>query len=274
MKDNSIKNKLYHIIFEAETPSGKLFDIMLLITISLSVICVILESVTEIQEGYGDILGKLEWMFTIIFTIEYFMRIYIVKNSLKYIFSFMGLVDLLSIIPTYLLFLSGTHHFSIIRVIRLIRIFRIFHLSSYVRGGQIMMIALRRSFPKIVVFLMSIVLLVIILGTLMYVIEGPMGEKNPGFGDIPNAMYWAIVTLTTVGYGSAVPLTVVGKFLASIIMILGYGIIAVPTGIVSSAIVKQHRSNPNTFRCDSCLSEGHNQLAKFCKDCGKELFLD
>ena len=273
MTDNSIKNKLYHIIFEAETPSGKLFDIVLLITIFLSVICVILESVADIKIQYGDVLQNLEWFFTILFTIEYFMRIYIVKKPIKYIFSFMGLVDLLAIIPTYLMFIADLHHLTIIRSIRLIRIFRIFHLSSYVRGGQTMLIALRRSLPKIIVFLMSIVLLVIVLGTLMYIIEGPMGEKNPGFEDIPNSMYWAIVTLTTVGYGSAVPITALGKFLASIIMILGYGIIAVPTGIVSAAIVR-NKINPNTFRCDSCLSEGHNQLAKFCKDCGEELSID
>jgi len=269
MTDNSIKNKLYHIIFEAETPSGKLFDIVLLITIFLSVICVILESVADIKIQYGDVLQNLEWFFTILFTIEYFMRIYIVKKPIKYIFSFMGLVDLLAIIPTYLMFIADLHHLTIIRSIRLIRIFRIFHLSSYVRGGQTMLIALRRSLPKIIVFLMSIVLLVIVLGTLMYIIEGPMGENNPGFEDIPNSMYWAIVTLTTVGYGSAVPITALGKFLASIIMILGYGIIAVPTGIVSAAIVS-NKINPNTFRCDSCLAEGHDPLSKFCKECGEE----
>jgi len=269
MKENSIKNKLYHIIFEAETPTGKLFDVVLLITIFLSVICVILESVVDIKSEYGDVLQNLEWFFTIVFTIEYFMRIYIVKKPIKYIFSFMGLVDLLAIIPTYLVFIADLHHLTIIRSIRLIRIFRIFHLSSYVRGGQTMLIALRRSLPKIIVFLMSIVLLVIVLGTLMYIIEGPMGENNSGFEDIPNSMYWAIVTLTTVGYGSAVPITVLGKFLASIIMILGYGIIAVPTGIVSAAIVSNKRHS-NTFRCDSCLSEGHDPLSKFCKECGSE----
>ena len=269
MKENSIKNKLYHIIFEAETPTGKLFDIVLLITIFLSVICVILESVVDIKIQYGDVLEKLEWFFTILFTIEYFTRIYIVKKPIKYIFSFMGLVDLLSIIPTYLMFIADLHHLTIIRSIRLIRLFRIFHLSAYVRGGQTMLIALRRSLPKIIVFLMSIVLLVIVLGTLMYIIEGPMGKNNPGFQDIPNSMYWAIVTLTTVGYGSAVPITALGKFLASIIMILGYGIIAVPTGIVSVAMVK-HQLLSVTRTCSNCMIEGHENSAKFCKECGEE----
>ena len=269
MKENSIKNKLYHIIFEAETPTGKLFDVVLLITIFLSVTCVILESVVEIKIQYGDVLEKLEWFFTILFTIEYFTRIYIVKKPIKYIFSFMGLVDLLSIIPTYLLFIIDIHSFSIIRSIRLIRIFRIFHLSSYVIGGRKMMLALRNSFPKIIVFLLSVVLLVTFLGTLMYLIEGPDGAKTKGFADIPNAIYWAIVTLTTVGYGSAVPLTVLGKFLASIIMILGYGIIAVPTGIVSVAMVK-HQALSVTRTCANCMIEGHEKNAKFCKECGEE----
>ena len=269
MKENSIKNKLYHIIFEAETPTGKLFDVVLLITIFLSVICVILESVVEIKIQYGDVLEKLEWFFTILFTIEYFTRIYIVKKPIKYIFSFMGLIDLLAIIPTYLMFIIDIHSFSIIRSIRLIRIFRIFHLSPYVIGGRKMMLALRNSFPKIIVFLFSVVLLVTFLGTLMYLIEGPDGANTKGFADIPNAIYWAIVTLTTVGYGSAVPLTVLGKFLASIIMILGYGIIAVPTGIVSVAMVK-HQALSVTRTCANCMIEGHEKNAKFCKECGEE----
>jgi len=269
MKENSIKNKLYHIIFEAETPTGKLFDVVLLITIFLSVICVILESVVEIKIQYGDVLQNLEWFFTIVFTIEYFTRIYIVKKPIKYIFSFMGLIDLLAIIPTYLMFIIDIHSFSIIRSIRLIRIFRIFHLSSYVMGGRRMMLALRNSFPKIIVFLLSVVLIVTFLGTLMYVIEGPDGAGTKGFEDIPNAIYWAIVTLTTVGYGGVVPITVLGKFLASIIMILGYGIIAVPTGIVSVAMVK-HQSLSMTRTCSNCMMEGHENSANFCKDCGEE----
>ena len=269
MNNKKLKNKLYHIIFEAETRSGKLFDILLLITIVLSVLCIVLESVNIIEYKYGVLLEKLEWFFTILFTIEYILRIWIVRKPIKYIFSFMGLVDLLAIIPTYLVFIADLHHLTIIRVFRLIRLFRIFHLSKYVRGGQTMLIALRRSRPKIIVFLMTVLLLVIVLGTFMYLIEGPNGNQTKGFEDIPNSMYWAIVTLTTVGYGNAVPATVLGKFLASLIMIMGYGIIAVPTGIVSAALVRPEEVT--TLTCSNCLSQEISPNDKFCHECGSKI---
>ena len=234
--NTKLKNKLYQIIFEAETPSGKLFDVLLLITIVCSVICVSLESVADISSKYGSILRTLEWIFTILFTIEYFLRIWIIKNPFKYIFSFMGIIDILAILPTYLLFIFNLQFLMIIRVVRLIRLFRILHLSNYIRGGQTMLIALRRSLPKIIVFLLTVLLFVIVIGTIMYLVEGPMGNNTDGFENIPNSIYWAIVTLTTVGYGSAVPVTAFGKLFASLIMLLGYGIIAVPTGIVASAV--------------------------------------
>ena len=234
--NKKLKNKLYQIIFEAETPSGKLFDVILLITIVCSVICVSLESVADISSKYGSILRTLEWIFTILFTIEYFLRIWIIKNPFKYIFSFMGIIDILAILPTYLLFIFNLQFLMIIRVVRLIRLFRILHLSNYIRGGQTMLIALRRSLPKIIVFLLTVLLFVIVIGTIMYLVEGPMGNNTNGFENIPNSIYWAIVTLTTVGYGSAVPVTAFGKLFASLIMLLGYGIIAVPTGIVASAV--------------------------------------
>ena len=233
-----LKNKLYQIIFEAETPNGKLFDVVLLITIILSVICVSLESVDSISVKYGVLLRSLEWIFTILFTIEYFLRIWIIKNPFKYIFSFWGVIDFLAILPTYLLFIFNLQFLMIIRVIRLIRLFRILHLSSYIRGGQTMIIALRKSIPKIVVFLLTVLLFVIVIGTIMYIVEGPLGNNTEGFENIPNSIYWAIVTLTTVGYGSAVPVTAFGKLFASLIMLLGYGIIAVPTGIVASSVSK------------------------------------
>ena len=236
--DIKLKNKLYQIIFEAETPNGKLFDVVLLITIVLSVICVSLESVDSISLKYGVLLRSLEWIFTILFTIEYFLRIWIIKNPFKYIFSFWGVVDFLAILPTYLLFIFNLQFLMIIRVIRLIRLFRILHLSSYIRGGQTMIIALRKSIPKIVVFLLTVLLFVIVIGTIMYIVEGPLGNNTEGFESIPNSIYWAIVTLTTVGYGSAVPVTAFGKLFASLIMLLGYGIIAVPTGIVASSVSK------------------------------------
>ena len=234
--NTKLKNKLYQIIFEAETPSGKLFDVLLLITIVCSVICVSLESVADISSKYGSILRTLEWIFTILFTIEYFLRIWIIKNPFKYIFSFMGIIDILAILPTYLLFIFNLQFLMIIRVVRLIRLFRILHLSNYIRGGQTMLVALRRSLPKIIVFLLTVLLFVIVIGTIMYLVEGPMGNNTDGFENIPNSIYWAIVTLTTVGYGSAVPVTAFGKLFASLIMLLGYGIIAVPTGIVASAV--------------------------------------
>ena len=261
------KEGLHEIIFEADTKKGKLFDIILLIAIIISVLGVILSSVESIDKKIGNLLTFIEWIFTLLFTVEYFLRIYSIKNSFKYIFSFMGIIDFLSIIPTYLVFLyPPIHVFVDIRAIRLIRIFRIFKLSRYLRGANVMQIALKSSRPKIIVFLLSVILIVIILGTLMYIVEG---QKN-GFENIPKSIYWSVVTLTTVGYGNVVPVTTVGKFLASIIMILGYGIIAVPTGIVSAAIAKSV-TKVTTQVCRSCSKEGHDSNAKYCKFCGFKL---
>lgn len=271
MKEERVKRKLYKIIFEADTKSGKLFDVFLLIAIILSVLCVILESVSEIHEKYHSLLNGIEWFFTILFTIEYVLRIYVVKRSIKYIFSFMGIIDFLAIIPTYLMFFFPPIHFLIdIRVIRLIRVFRIFKLSRYLRGAHVMQIALRSSRPKIIVFLLSVFILIIVLGTLMYIIEGTIAHTD-GFDNIPNSMYWAIVTLTTVGYGGVVPVTILGKFIASFIMILGYGIIAVPTGIVSADMARIRKSKITSKTCQDCISEGHEQDAEFCKFCGFKL---
>jgi len=259
--------KLHEIIFEADTKKGKIFDIILLIAILISVFGVILSSVDSIEKDYGNILRFSEWIFTILFTIEYIFRIYCIKKPIKYIFSFMGIIDFLSIIPTYLVFLYPPIHVLVdIRAIRLIRVFRVFKLSRYLRGANIMQIALKSSRPKIIVFLLSVVLIVIILGTLMYIVEG---QKN-GFENIPKSIYWSVVTLTTVGYGDVVPLTTTGKFLASIIMILGYAIIAVPTGIVSAAIAKS-ASKITTQSCRVCSREGHDLDARHCKFCGASL---
>ena len=261
------KDRLHEIIFEADTSKGKLFDVILLIAILISVFGVILSSVDAIEKEYGHFLRFIEWLFTILFTIEYILRIYSIKKPFKYIFSFMGIIDFLSIIPTYLVFLYPPIHVLVdIRAIRLIRIFRVFKLSRYLRGANIMQIALKSSRPKIIVFLLSVILIVIILGTLMYIVEG---QKN-GFDNIPKSIYWSVVTLTTVGYGDVVPVTVFGKFLASIIMILGYGIIAVPTGIVSAAIAKSV-SKVTTQSCQVCSKEGHEIDAKHCKFCGSIL---
>ena len=273
MKDNnakSFKQKVHEIIFEADTTNGKLFDVILLAAILLSIIGVMLESVDEIDKKYHELIMAFEWGFTILFTIEYFFRIYAVNRPLKYIFSFMGIVDLLAIIPTYLIFIfPAVHWMSVIRAIRLIRIFRIFKLSRYLRGAHTMQIALRSSRPKIIVFLLSIMLLVIILGTLMYIIENSVGTN--GFENIPNSIYWSIITLTTVGYGNIVPMTILGKIVASFIMILGYGIIAVPTGIVTAEFSRKRKEKVNTQVCPDCTAEGHEMEAKFCNKCGAEL---
>ena len=273
MKDNnakSFKQKVHEIIFEADTVTGKLFDVILLAAILLSIIGVMLESVNEIDKKYHELIMAFEWGFTILFTIEYFFRIYAVNRSFKYIFSFMGIVDLLAIIPTYLIFIfPAVHWMSVIRAIRLIRIFRIFKLSRYLRGAHTMQIALRSSRPKIIVFLLSVMLSVIILGTLMYIIEN--SARTNGFENIPNSIYWSIITLTTVGYGNIVPMTILGKIVASFIMILGYGIIAVPTGIVTAEFSRKRKEKVNTQVCPDCTAEGHEMEAKFCNKCGAEL---
>ena len=233
------KTKIHDIILGINTKAGRRFDLILLVMILVSVIGVILSSDIAIEEKYGFTLYVAEWIFTILFTIEYGLRIYSAKDRKKYIFSFMGIVDLIAIIPTYLMFIYPPIRYLLdIRIIRLIRIFRVFKLSNYLRGAYTMQIALRSSRPKIIVFLLSIGISVVLLGTLMYIIEG----QNSGFENIGTSIYWAVVTLTTVGYGDVVPLTGAGKLLASFIMILGYAIIAVPTGIVSSELTKNRSS--------------------------------
>jgi len=232
------KEKLREIIFGYRTKDGKRFDVILLIAIIISVIAVMLDSDKEIHKNYGKLLLIAEWFFTILFTIEYILRIYCTTDKKKYTFSFMGIIDLLSIIPTYLMiFYAPLGYLIDIRVMRLLRIFRIFKLSPYLRSGHTMQIALRSSRPKIIVFILSVSLVVIILGTLMYIIEG---QQN-GFDNIPKSIYWSVVTLTTVGYGDVVPITALGKTVAVFIMLLGYAIIAVPTGIVSSELTKHNK---------------------------------
>jgi len=253
------KESLREIIFGYRTRSGKIFDIALLALIIISVIGVMLDSDKNIHQRYGDVLLTAEWIFTIIFTIEYILRIYCSRSKRKYVFSTMGIIDLLSIIPTYLMVFYAPIGFLIdIRIMRLIRIFRIFQLSKYLRSGHTMQIALRSSRPKIIVFILSISLIVIILGTLMYIVEG---QQN-GFDNIPKSIYWAVVTLTTVGYGDVVPITTLGKTISVFIMMLGYAIIAVPTGIVSSEMSRNRQDKTQLKNQDTILEKEQEIISK------------
>ncbi|MCT4603681.1 MAG: ion transporter [Marinifilum sp.] len=263
-----LKQKLYDIIFEADTKAGKLFDISLLIIILLSILFVMLESVSSIEKEYSTLLRILEWIVTIIFTIEYFLRIWVVKKAHRYLFSFYGIIDFLAILPTYLaLFFAGTQGLVVIRALRLLRIFRILKLNRYTKESTIIIKALHQSRIKISVFLFAILTLVTIIGTVMYLVEG----AENGFTSIPRSIYWAVVTLTTVGYGDISPITPLGQFLASVVMIIGYAIIAVPTGIVSAELSKTKFQNKSTQVCPNCLMEEHDNDATYCKHCGQKL---
>ncbi len=263
----SIKNRLYSIIFEADTAKGKLFDIALILAICLSILLVSLESIPSFNSRYHLWLKVAEWMITGLFTIEYILRIWVLEKPVAYIRSFFGIIDLLAILPSYLgLFFPGGQSLLVIRAIRLLRVFRIMKLTRYTSAGYTLIKALRASLEKILVFLFVIVTLVIIFGTVMYLIEG---EKH-GFTDIPTGIYWAVVTLTTVGYGDISPATPIGQFLASIIMILGYGIIAVPTGIVTAQLIARPPT-VNTQVCQNCMFDKHDDDALYCKRCGAYL---
>lgn len=261
--------RIYEIIFEADTRAGKTFDIVLLICILASVIIIMLESVPAIRSRFGGELRIIEWVFTGIFTVEYTARVWAVPNKWKYVFSFLGIIDLLSVLPTYVAFLfPGVQSLMVIRSLRLLRIFRIFKLSRYIGEGQQLAAAINASQHKITVFLLTVLTSVVIFGTMMFMIEGP----ENGFTSIPQSIYWAIVTMTTVGYGDIAPHTILGQTLASIIMILGYGIIAVPTGIVSAEMVQiKNREKITTQVCPHCLKEGHDKDARYCKYCGSTL---
>ena len=269
-KDNRHwKVKLHEVIYEADTPNGKMFDIILILAIIASIILVMLESVESFDKDYHDFLNISEWIITILFTIEYIARIISIKKPSSYIFSFYGVIDLLATIPKYLsLIFVGTHALVALRALRLLRVFRILKLTRYLGASKTLSGALKASRIKIAVFLFVVLLLTVILGTIMYLIEGP---KN-GFTSIPYSMYWAIVTLTTVGYGDISPSTPFGQFIASIVMILGYGIIAIPTGIVTSEMAKPDATiHTNTQHCKNCGADKHLDNAEYCNKCGLKL---
>ncbi|MFW5656216.1 MAG: ion transporter [Bacteroidota bacterium] len=269
MTRNRIRNRLHEIIFEADTRTGKVFDIILLILILMSVAAVLLESVPSINPVYYRQLRLLEWFITIVFTIEYFLRIWIVNKPKKYMTSFFGIIDFLSILPTYIgLLITGTQSLLVIRALRLLRVFRVLKITRYTSEGGILMEALKASRVKISVFLFAVLTLILIIGTIMYLIEG----AEHGFVSIPKSIYWAVVTLTTVGYGDITPQTALGQFLSAAVMILGYAIIAVPTGIVSMEISSAAKKQRNTQVCQTCLAKDHDNDARFCKHCGSPLY--
>lgn len=262
------KLKLHEIIYEADTFGGKLFDVILLCLILISIAIVMLESVTRIDSQYHNQLQIAEYIITTLFVIEYILRIISVKKPLKYILSFYGIIDLLSFLPFFLSgFITASSNLVALRSLRLLRIFRIFKLASYIGEANRLIIALRASRARISVFLFFVLILCVILGSIMHVIEG----ADNGFTSIPRSVYWAIVTLTTVGYGDIAPHTPLGQFIASVIMILGYAIIAIPTGIISTSLSKSEKINMNTQACPNCSFEGHKDEAIHCYNCGSKL---
>ena len=265
---NGWRTVLHEVIFEADTPTGKGFDVLLIVSILASVAAVMLDSMGAVQLQYGQLLLMIEWVFTLLFTVEYILRLLCVGRPLKYVVSFYGVVDLLAIIPTYLsLILPGSQYLLVIRILRILRIFRILKLVSYLGEARLLMQALRASGRKVAVFLFTVLTLVVIFGSLMYVIEGAAN----GFTSIPRSIYWAIVTLTTVGYGDISPQTALGQALASLVMILGYAIIAVPTGIVTVEMSQTFSRKVSTQACPECSAEGHEADASHCKYCGATL---
>ncbi|MCW3785103.1 ion transporter [Plebeiibacterium sediminum] len=269
MKDRfRIQKKLYDIIFEADTKAGKIFDIALIILIVFSITIVMLESLPGRSEVFYSSLYFMEWVVTYAFLLEYLVRLWVVRRSLQYALSFFGIIDLLAIIPSFLgLIFTGTHMLVVFRSLRLLRVFRVLKLTRYINEASHLWKALIASRNKISVFLFTVLILVTILGTLMYIVES---NEASGFTSIPISIYWAVVTLTTVGYGDIAPVTALGQFLAGLVMILGYAIIAVPTGIVTSELTKVSKDT-TTQVCPACLQEGHDRDAEYCKFCGEKL---
>lgn len=266
------RQRMHEVIFEADTPAGKFFDVVLLLMILLSVLVVMLESVADIQARFENAFWIIEWVITGLFTIEYALRLICARRAGRYALSFYGLVDFLSILPAYVsLFITGAHSLLVIRILRLMRVFRVLKLVGFVGEAQALRSALLSSARKIVVFLAFILTIVVIMGAVMYLIEG--GEKNTGFTSIPRSMYWAVVTMTTVGYGDVTPTTNFGRTVAAALMIMGYAIIAVPTGIVSAEIARTGMGGKamTTQVCPDCSREGHEADARHCKYCGASL---
>ena len=268
---NKTRQKIHDVIYEADTPAGKIFDITLIILIIISVILVALETVGWINDRYSNIFNIAEWIITILFTIEYILRVISIHHPKNYIFSFYGIIDFLATIPKYVsLIFFGAHIETLmaIRALRILRIFRVLHISRYIGESTFLVRSLLVSRAKIIIFLLFVLIMCILFGTLMYLIEGP----EAGFDNIPESIYWCISTISTVGYGDIVPLTGMGKFLASVLMILGYGIIAVPTGIISAEMAQRKKNvDVNTRVCAECMNANHKDSAIYCHECGSHL---
>lgn len=268
INNSLIKNKIHIIIEGTDTPAGKLFDVLILVAIVTSVLVVMFDSVLFLRLQYGRLFFVAEWFFTVLFTIEYALRLYSSPNRRRYVTSFYGVVDLLALLPTYLsLFFAGTHYLLVVRILRILRIFRVFRLKSYMQQAGFLAAAFKTSQHKITVFFLSLLLLVTIFGSVLYVVEGP----ENGFTSIPLSIYWAVVTLTTVGYGDISPKTPLGQAIASMVMITGYAIIAVPTGIFTAELTRTMRPQLQPISCPNCGKFGHATNAKFCDRCGHDL---
>jgi len=265
----SWQEKIHSVVYESSTRAGRAFDITLLFLIFTSILVVMLDSINRFHIRYGGLFIKLEWAYTILFTIEFILRLICIRKPAKFLFSFFGIIDMLSILPTYIgLFYAGAQTLLVVRALRLLRVFRIFKLRHYVSEMHFLLEAVKGSLRKISIFMMMVFTTVIILGSVMYLVE----QGKNGFSSIPDSIYWAIVTITTVGYGDISPTTPLGKFVASIIMLMGYGIIAVPTGIITTEMaIAARKKNHSSEACPNCGREGHEEDARYCKFCGAEL---
>lgn len=265
MHEATVRHKIYKIIFETDTPSGQRFDIILIYAILLSVIAVMLDSIEQVHNQFGYWLFRIEWIFTLLFSIEYLLRIYSSPKPFQYIFSFYGIVDLISIIPSYLaLVIPEASYWLVVRLLRVLRIFRVLKMARHLSEGHLLLRSIYQSRRKVVVFFTAVLILSIIFGSLMFLVEGP----ERGFTSVPKSIYWTIVTITTVGYGDITPQTVFGQIIATMVMLTGYSIIAIPTGILTAEISSEMRKERNTRRCSNCNRSGHHNDATYCYHCG------
>jgi voltage-gated potassium channel len=266
--NQKLRAKLYEIIFGTDTPAGKFFDVVLIYTILLSVFALMLDSVLEPDSSYASYLFYAEWLFTILFTLEYLIRIYCSPNRWAYIKSYFGIIDLLSILPSYLgLFFADVTYLLVIRLLRVLRVFRVLKLVAYLEEANVLIRALIQSRRKIFVFFFVVLVFATIFGSMMYVVEGP----GNGFTSIPRSIYWTIVTITTVGYGDIIPQTPLGQVIASLAMLTGYSIIAIPTGILTAELANEMRIERELTKCSNCGKRGHERSAKYCMGCGSLL---